>query len=174
MKNNKILISKPDQAAVGTQADDGLVGNPDGTDIDSEGYQKLQDMIRLRSEQFTAEEKREIEFNGIRYQMMEYLRNENTAELLEPGFFIRRYLKAADIKQNAFASFIHAHPGNLGKLLNGTRKIKPETAIILGNTFKVDPKIWLYIQDKNEMLRLTKVKRTAYNKYTLDNLIATK
>lgn len=152
--------------------DDGLVGNPDGTDKNSLGYSKLQDMVKARSKKLTVDEKREIEFNAIRYRMIEYVQNDDTKEMLDAGFFIREYLRAADVKQNVFAQFIDFNPGNLGKLLNGSRKINPETAIILGNVFKIDPQLWLRIQDKNEMVRLNNVKRDAFHKYTIDNLMS--
>jgi addiction module HigA family antidote len=151
--------------------EDGIVGNPGGANTNSQSYKQLQEAIRARSASFTEEENREIEFNAIRYRMMEYIRDDNYTDVVEPGEFIRQYLKAAKVKQNTFASFINTNPGNLGKILNGERKINYETAMILGNIFKVEPKIWLYIQDKNEMVRLSRVKRNAYRKYTIDNLV---
>ncbi|MFI5137170.1 MAG: transcriptional regulator [Sphingobacteriales bacterium] len=151
--------------------EDGLVGHPDGAGTNSDGYRKLQEIIMARSAALTADQKREIEFNAIRYRMMEYIQNDDSAEVVEPGTFIRQYLKAANIRQNTFAVFIHSNPGNLGKLLNGTRKINYETAMILGSAFKVDPRIWLHIQDKNEMLRLSKIKRNAYRRYDINNLV---
>ena len=163
--------NKKEVADVLSEGEEGLVGDPDGVDINSEGYHKLQDAIRARSEALTSDQKREIEFNAIRYRMMEYVQNDDNGEVVEPGAFIRQYLKAANVRQNSFAAFIHSNPGNLGKLLNGTRKINHETAMILGSAFKVDPRIWLHIQDKNEMLRLSKIKRNAYRRYDIDNLV---
>jgi addiction module HigA family antidote len=157
----------------GADGEDGIIGNPSGADTDSLAYKQLQEVIRARSAALTMDEKRDIEFNAIRYRMMEYIGNDNDQNVVEPGDFIRQYLKAAKVKQNTFASFINTNPGNLGKLLNGKRKINYETAMILGNTFKVEPKIWLYIQDKNEMVRLNQIKQTTYRQYTIDNLIKT-
>jgi addiction module HigA family antidote len=153
--------------------EDGIAGNPDGVDMDSASYKQLREAIKARSAVQTAGEKLEIEFNAIRYRMMEYIRDDSNNNVVEPGEFIRQYLKAAKVKQNTFASFMHTNPGNLGKLLKGKRKINYETAMILGNTFKVEPKIWLYIQDKNEMVRLNQDKQNAYRQYTIDNLIGT-
>jgi hypothetical protein len=39
------------------EGDDGLVGHPDGADINSEGYRKLQEAIRARSKALTADQK---------------------------------------------------------------------------------------------------------------------
>jgi addiction module HigA family antidote len=151
--------------------EDGIVGNPGGVDVKSSSYQQLKAAIKTRAAEFTEAEKREIEFNAIRYRMMEYIEDEDYSTVVEPGEFIRQYLKAANVKQNVFASFINTNPGNLGKLLNGERRINHETAMILGKTFNIEPKIWLYIQDKNEMARLNKIKQNAYRKYSIDNLI---
>lgn len=158
-------------AALTGEGEDGLVGNRDGADTGSAGYRKLQEMIRVRATAHTPEQQREIAFNAIRYRMIEYLQNDDTEKVIEPGNFIREYLRAAGVRQNTFAVFIHSNPGNLGKLLNGTRKINYETAMILGSAFEVDPKLWLNIQDKNEMLRLAKVKRNDYRKYRITNLV---
>lgn len=153
------------------EGEDGIVGNPDGVDTNSESYKQLKEAIKLRSATLTEEEKREIEFNAIRYRMMEYIEDDRGQNVVEPGEFIRQYLKACNVKQNTFANFINTNPGNLGKLLNGKRKINYETAMILGSTFKVEPKIWLSIQDKNEIVRLNQIKRNAYREYTIDKLI---
>jgi addiction module HigA family antidote len=171
MKNSNNDNSKTIQP--GFVGEDGIAGNPDGVDTNSTGYKKLREAIIARSAAFTNEERREIEFNSIRYRMMEYIENDNEQKVVEPGEFIRQYLKAANVKQNIFADFINTNPGNLGKLLNGKRKISYETAMILGNTFKVDPRMWLFIQDKNEMRRLSQAKQNIYRKYTIDNLIKT-
>jgi len=74
-------------------------------------------------------------------------------------------------KNHTFAGFIHINPGDFGELLNGTRKINHETAMILGSACKTDPRLSLQIQDKNELLRLGKIKRNAYKKYSIDNLV---
>ena len=77
------------------QDDDGLVGSPDGVDINSAGYQRLRETIKARSAALTEDQKREIEFNTIRYRMMEYVQSDDNKEVMEPGDFIRQYLEAA-------------------------------------------------------------------------------
>jgi addiction module HigA family antidote len=168
--NDKIAVKERAATAIG-KGEDGLVGNPDGANTGSAGYRKLQGAIRARAAAHTPGERREIAFNAIRYRMIEYIQDEHTENVIEPGDFIREYLKAANVRQNTFALFIHSNPGNLGKLLNGTRKINYETAMILGSAFDVDPKLWLRIQDKNEMLRLGKIKFNDYHKYRIVNLV---
>ena len=170
MKNNSRHLKKMHIDVI--DGDDGLVGHPGGADTTSDGYRKLQETIRANATALTVDQKREIEFNAIRYRMMEYVQNNENEEVVEPGVFIKQYLKAANVRQNTFAAFIQSNPGNLGKLLNGTRKINYETAMILGSAFKVDPRIWLHIQDKNEMLRLYKIKRNAYRRFDIGNLVS--
>jgi len=169
MKN--IEYEEKKEAGAFGEGEDGIVGHPAGAETNSEGYLKLRETIMAKSASLTADQKREIEFNAVSYRMIEYVQNDDNDEVIEPGYFIRQYLKAANIKQNTFAGFIHVNPGNFGKLLNGTRKINHETAMILGSAFKTDPRLWLQVQDKNELLRLGKIKRNAYQKYNIDNLL---
>ena len=107
------------------EGEDGLVGNPQGTDTTSEGFKKLKDMINARAQAFTPEEKRNIELNAVRYRMMSYVQNHETPDVVEPGEFIRACLKAVNVKQNAFAAYMDSNPGNIAKILNGSRKINP-------------------------------------------------
>jgi plasmid maintenance system antidote protein VapI len=56
------------------------------------------------------------------------------------------------------------------KLLNGARKINYELAVILGNTFNIEPSLWLRIQDKNEFVQLSRINSNNFSAYSLKRL----
>lgn len=149
--------------------DDELIGDESGVDINSKGYQALHAAILLKAGNQTAEEKRNIDLNTIKFKMMDYLEDESLEEVLL-GTFIKEYLSVLKVKQKVFAAYINWNPGNLTKLLNGERKVNYELAMILGNTFNVDPSLWLRIQDKNELVQLQKVNASKFTAYSLRRL----
>jgi addiction module HigA family antidote len=150
--------------------DDGLVGNPRGADSRSEGFQKLKMTIHDRAAALTPEERRQIELRAVRYRMQEYL-EESSQAVIPAGYFINECLQATGVKLKSFASYLKSNSGNVSKIIKGSRKINPETAIILGNTFETEPELWLQIQDKNEIIELKRMNKGNFLSYTLDKLI---
>ena len=147
------------------------VGTPDSP-ISSDEFIQIQDEILRRSKKLTPSEKREIELNAVKYKMLEYLESDSDDMLVSVGDFIRDYLKAIGIKQKTFAEYIHWDTGNINKLLNGSRPVNFELAIILGSTFNLDPAIWLRVQDKNELKTLSKANAKKYKRYSLNTLVS--
>jgi len=150
--------------------DDGLVGNPGGVDSRSEGFQKLKMAIRERAAALKPEEKRQIELRAVRYRMQEYLQ-ESSQAAIPTGYFIKECLQATGVLLKSFAFYMDSNPGNVSKIIRGSRKISPETAIILGNTFETEPELWLQIQDKNEIIELKRLNKNQFRRYSLDKLI---
>jgi addiction module HigA family antidote len=167
MKMKKMIDSTTNQ-----MNDDELVGNPRGVNTSSEGFQKLKKAIRERAVSFSPEEKWQIELSALRYRMQDYVQESNQV-IIPTGYFIKEFLRAIGVQLKSFASYINSNPGNVSKILNGTRKINPEMAIILGNTFGTEPEIWLQIQDKNEIINLKRIKKSDYRRYSLNRLIET-
>lgn len=149
--------------------DEGMIGDESGVDINSKGYKALHAAILSKINVQTIEESRNIELNAIKFKMINYLEDESV-DLVLLGSFIKECLKVLHIKQKVFATYIDWNAGNLTKLLNGTRKVNYELAMILGNTFNVDPSLWLRIQDKNELVQLRKVNASKFKGYSLRRL----
>ena len=163
-------IEKKNSSMPGRKNDDGLIGNPSVVDISSEGFQNLKTAIRERAAELKPEEKRQIELSAVKYRMQEYL--EETGHAAIPaGYFIKECFRATGVQLKSFAFYINSNSGNVSKIINGSRKINPETAFILGNTFGTDPELWLQIQDKNEIIELKRMDKNHFRRYSLDKLI---
>ena len=140
--------------------------------VTSDELMQIQDEILRRAKKLSPSEKRGIELSAVKYKMLEYLESDSDNDLIPVGDFIRDYLKAAGIKQKTFAEYIHWDTGNINKLLNGSRSINLDLAIILGSTFNVDPATWLRVQDKNELKTLSKANARKYKQYSLNTLVS--
>jgi plasmid maintenance system antidote protein VapI len=150
-----------------------IAGDPAGSEITSNEFELLRDAIIKNANLRSAKEKQETRLAAIRYKMIDYLDTDdlNNNSMTTVGDFVREYLKATEIKQKTFAEFLGKNAGNVAKLLNGTRHINIEIATILGNTFNIDPALWLRIQDKAELSKLNTVKAKYFKKYSLDRLV---
>lgn len=149
--------------------DDGLIGDENGFDSSSEDYSELQDAILVNYSKQTEEDHLRNELTAIKCKMIEYLEDDHT-ELVSVGEYLKDCLKKTKIKQKIFAAYIGWNPGNFTKLLNGSRKINYELAVILGNTFNIEPALWLRVQDKNEFIQLSKVNTNKFSGYSLKKL----
>ncbi len=149
--------------------EDGLVGNPNGLDQNSEGYKKLKQAIADVYNSYSEEDKLNIKLDGIRYAIIEYLENESV-HIVAPGTFIKKCLEVSMVNQKTFANYINWNTGNLTKLLNGNRKINADIAMILEATFPVSAATWLRLEDKNELVRARQQKARDYHQYSLKRL----
>ena len=105
---------------------------------------------------------------AIQLKMREYLEKEDQETKLV-GDFIKSFLYSLNIRQNKFAEYLKIKPSNFNKLLKGERSLSYEMAIILGNIFKVEPRIWLNIQAKNKINQLKQSEE--YSHYSLHDLL---
>jgi len=139
-------------------------------DVKSSDFVNFQAILLNKSKSQTESQKREIELLAIKYKMEDYLISDNS-EVKLAGEFLKSFLKSTHIRQNKFAEYIGLKPSNLNKVIGGERPISYEIAIILGRIFSTEPMIWLNIQAKNELKKITQSKQSKYNQYSLDDLI---
>lgn len=136
----------------------------------SQDFTELKAMIKRLSANQSEEERIENELLSIRFQMESYL-NSSSAELVPAGAFLEQLLKAISVKKKDFAQYLGIEESNLSALLKGRRKINADLAIKLGNIFKLDPSIWLYMESRNELAQEVSEKEEPYRRYSLDDLI---
>ena len=146
-----------------------MVGDPAGVDRNGEGYRKLQRAIIDDYHSFSEQEKLAIELEGIKYSIMEYLADDEI-NIVPPGSFIKKCLEVSNVTQKKFANYIDWNTGNLTKLLNGSRKINADLALILEETFRVSAITWMKLEDKNELTRVKNLKSRDYRQFSLKRL----
>ena len=151
------------------EPENGLLTNQ--MDVNSTDFDKFQAKLLNKSRARTQEQNLNIELLALKYNIEDYLNNDDNEDVKIAGEFIKQYLRTLRIKQNRFAEYIGIKPSNLSKLLKGERPINYELALILGRIFKVNPMIWIEIQAKNELLRLKQVKHQELFKYSLKDLL---
>ena len=87
---------------------------------------------------------------GIKLQMKTYLQSDSKETILA-GEFLNKLLAIYNIKKTKFADFLEIENANLHALLRGRRKFNSKTASIVGEMFKINPELWMYIEAKNEL-----------------------
>jgi len=108
---------------------------------------------------------------GIKLQMKNYLQSDSKETVLA-GEFLNRLLAIYDIKKTKFAEFLEIENANLHALLRGRRKFNSKTATIVGEMFKINPELWMYIEAKNELKKfnsITKGKLKKVNAFELSH-----
>ncbi|MEQ9219610.1 MAG: HigA family addiction module antitoxin [Cyclobacteriaceae bacterium] len=140
-------------------------------DSGQQEFDQFQAIILNRVRNQTQKQKRTVELMGLKFKMEDYLTSKHEDELKLAGEFLKAHLNVLKIQQNKFAHYIGLRPSNLSKVLKGERPLNSEMALILGKLFDQDPMIWLDIQTKNELIRLSKSKAQKLKKYKLDDLV---
>ncbi len=140
-------------------------------DSGQQEFDQFQAIILNRVRNQTQKQKRIVELMGLKFKMEDYLTSKHEDELKLAGEFLKAHLNVLKIQQNKFAHYIGLRPSNLSKVLKGERPLNSEMALILGKLFDQDPMIWLDIQTKNELIRLSKSKAQKLKKYKLDDLV---
>ena len=82
-----------------------------------------------------------------------------------------QFINALNIKKKDFAKYVEFEESNLSALLKGRRKLNTDLAIKLGRIFKLDPVIWLHIENKNNLLIEHQKNEQKYARYTLYDLL---
>jgi plasmid maintenance system antidote protein VapI len=128
----------------------------------SSDFRSLRDMIKSSFKSQDSEAKIENSLLSVRFQMESYINAPITLdEIKVPGLFIEKLLKAVNVNKKQLSEYIDYEYTNLISLLKGRRKINSDLAIKLGQIFKIDPVIWLHIENKNELLKeMSKTKDT--------------
>lgn len=148
-------------------------GGINGTDkgvvnINSKDYKELQKAVQQHYKSQSKEQKIRYKLISIRLQMDTYISEKSPKQIKSSGYFLKEFLKAIEIKNKDFASFIDFEESNLSAIINDKRKINTELAFVLGLIFNVNPNVWLLIQNKNELL---KIKGKKFSRYNLENLL---
>lgn len=121
--------------------------------------EQIKAAIKKHQEAMSPEEKRQVEFIRMEYKIKIYLDAEITEdEIVIVGEFLKMYLNKINIKQDKFANHIGISPSNFNEILSGQRSISIELSVILGQLFRIDPKVWLQIQLKNDYILIEKTK----------------
>lgn len=120
----------------------------------SADFRSLRDMIKHSFQSQDEEAKIEHSLLSVRFQMESYLNAPITLdEIKVPGLFVEKLLKAVKVNKKQLAEYVDYEYTNLISLLKGRRKINTDLAIKLGQIFKIDPVIWLHIENKNELVK---------------------
>ena len=148
---------------------DHIIGekSPKMTPQDLKVYQRI---IQAHSEEQSTEDKQTVQHIGLRLEMEEYLKSNNSS-IKPAGSFLERLLRIYNIKKSEFAEFIEIERTNFYALLKGRRKFNNVIASKVGETFKIDPQIWMFIEAKNEMKEYQCESQTHNKEYTLANLM---
>lgn len=141
-------------------------------DIESEDFKMLQKAILEHAEKQTSQEKSEIQLIGLRLQMEDYLDQIEPKKILNVGYFLRLILKELKIKNNVFAEYIGLTKTNFSALVHGKRKLNSDLALKFAEIFKINPDIWISIENKNELIEIKKESKLKYKKYKLEDIIS--
>jgi len=76
------------------------------------------------------------------------------AEVFPPGEFIRDELEARGWTQAKFAKIIGRPLQNVNEVINGKRRITPETAVLIAAAFGTSPDVWLNLENAYRLSKL--------------------
>lgn len=133
---------------------------------------EFQEFLLLKAQKRTPAQQRNLDIKAVKFKMEDYLKDNNNNQFTALGTFLKLLINAANIKQNRFAEYINLKPSNLNKILNGSRRLNTELAIIISNIFNVDALLLMSIQAKNELLVLQKAKKELTTRYNLAELVS--
>jgi plasmid maintenance system antidote protein VapI len=139
-------------------------------DVGTESFNEFQAILLNKSKERSIEQERKIELLALKVKMEDYLKYEGP-DFKKAGEFLKLCLKASHVQQNKFAEYIGLKPSNLSKLIVGERPINYELALIFGEIFNIDPMLWIKIQAKNELKKLTIISDGKYKNYSLKDLV---
>jgi antitoxin HigA-1 len=75
---------------------------------------------------------------------------------IHPGVFLKEILDELGISQNAFAQAIGVSPMRISHVVNGTRPITAELALLFGKAFNQTPSYWMNLQTSYDLKRAEK------------------
>ena len=70
---------------------------------------------------------------------------------IHPGVFLKEILDELGISQNAFAHAIGVSPMRISHLINGTRPVTAELALLFGKAFDQTPTYWMNLQTSYDL-----------------------
>ena len=148
---------------------DHLIGDENSqlSERDLKIYQRI---IKAHSDEQSIEDKRSIKHINLRLEMEDYIET-NNSEIKLAGSFLERLLKIYNVKKSQFAEFIDLERTNFYALLKGRRKFNNIIATKVGETFNIDPQLWMFIEAKNEMKEYKCEDHHQDKEYNLANLL---
>jgi addiction module HigA family antidote len=120
-------------------------------ELSAEELAILRQKISASTHNQSISQVRESKVLGVKLQMVRYL-DEEQADLIPLGSFLKTLLTELGIRHRRFAAYIGLHPSNLSALLAGKRSLNSQSAIKLGAIFHISPEIWVKIQAKNDLM----------------------
>lgn len=128
---------------------DHILGNQ--KDSTSDQDKKLtKNILDAYIKEIPKEELAENQRIGIKLEMKSYL-EDGLKETILAGEFLNKLIEIYHIKKTKFAEYLGIENANLHALLKGRRKFNSKIATIVGETFKINPEIWMYIEAKNDL-----------------------
>lgn len=70
---------------------------------------------------------------------------------VHPGVFLKEILDELGISQNAFAQAIGVSPMRVSHVINGTRPVTAELALLIGKAFGQTPTYWMNLQTSYDL-----------------------
>lgn len=134
----------------------------------------LKAIILTESRKQSPERKLRNELLAIKYQMQDYVEQEEDGEPKRILDFVKMYLKAMKITQRQLAEAFEVKATNLYKYLTGERKLNADLVLKLSAFSHTQPELWYHVQTKNELLELRKekTKLKEYEKYDYEKFVS--
>jgi plasmid maintenance system antidote protein VapI len=152
------------------------IGLKNGKEWSDDKLAKVKAFVKSHSDKRTPDRKLKNEMLTIKYQMEEYIENENINEksVISLESFLGSFLEVLNLTFKKFASSIDTTDGNLKKYLSGDRKFNTDLALKFSSFFHTTPDLWLKVNIKNELLSLKKEKKqiSKYKKYNYEKVLA--
>ncbi len=147
----------------------------DGSVWSQEKTEKITALANVQHNQRNLERIRKNAMSAVRYQMEEYVRDEDiTLEKLRTiEDFVRDFLKVLGLKKGEFARYIDIDDSNLNKYYRSDRRFNTTLALKFSHFFHTPADLWLKVQIKNELLELQKEKKAEerYKKYDYEKVL---
>jgi len=70
---------------------------------------------------------------------------------IHPGVFLKEILDELGISQNAFARAVGVSPMRISHVINGTRPVTAELALLFGKAFEQTPSYWMNLQTSYDL-----------------------
>ncbi len=147
--------------------ENGILTEP--MDNDSRNFEDFKLLIRSKVTNASKDERIKVALLALKYKMEDYY--STNLNNIEVGNFIKSFIESTEIKQNRFAEYIDMKPSNFSKILSGDRKINMELALILEKLSDIEAELWLNIQSKNDLAKISKRMNVELKKYRLNQLI---
>jgi addiction module HigA family antidote len=65
---------------------------------------------------------------------------------IHPGEYLKEMLEELEVSQSAFADTIGVSPMRISHVINGSRPVTAELALLIGKAFGQSPEYWLNLQ----------------------------